>query len=134
MEEEEGISGADREELDATLRLARQQAEARSRAHAEAHQTRLLALAKEHYSGPQPATPHHATQNPHAAGPMGEAAAAGGAAYASLPTAGLPPPPAQGGGAQQAAPSLGSVRHAALQERCRQALGELVPRGVVMVQ
>lgn len=119
--EEEGMDEASDPELDGTLKLARQQAEARSRAHAEAHQSRLLALAREHYNGPQPPTPQHA------------AATAGGGAAAGHGASAAPPP----SGAQQAQPlsqpapqpppNLKSVRHAALQERCRQALGDLFP-------
>ena len=103
--EEEDFDGFVEEDLgeidDGTLKLAKQQAEARSSAHADAHQQRLLALAREHFdSGAAPQTPTSG------ATPLSQ----------PLPAAGQPP-----------RPGLGAVRHAALQERCRQALGDLFP-------
>ena len=91
---------------DGTLQLARQQAEARTLAHADAHQKRLAALAYAHLAQPDPA-PDSARRVDAAASERAGKQAAG---------------PAQPSGPNN---NLGAVRHAALQERCRQALGEL---------
>ena len=117
--EEEDMWGGDAAE-NATLRLAKHQAEERSFARAEAHEQRLLALAREHFIAPPPSSeaggatvpeelPYHelTIRERHGERPVGGSRGGGGA------------------NAPSAMPSASGARHAALQERCRQALGPL---------
>jgi hypothetical protein len=125
---------------DGTLKLARQQAEARSRAHADAHQQRLLVLAREHFNAPAPTyvAPQPSTLSATGGSSIGGSAQSRGVAHPSQLSCAemsISDRGGSGGGAflpasaaqQPPKPSLGAVRHAALQERCRQALGDLFP-------
>jgi len=95
------------------VRAARIQAEARSLEQQQAQQQRLVVLAREQL--------HVGSERPPAVATAGAArGAAGGAAAADEVPEELP----IGGTALQA---FGGMRHAALQERCRQALGDLFP-------
>ena len=144
----------DEEELDereSTLRQANQQAEERSLLHAAAHEQRLAELAREVYTQPVSAhygaapstvdslTPslaaHHLAdygdevpeELPHAAAAHPDHSGGGWEACAAAEHAGGHGVAAHGGGNGGGPRSLGNMRHAALQEKCRQLLGEAFP-------
>jgi hypothetical protein len=124
------------DEREATLRQANQQAAARSMAHAEAHQQRLLELARAamQWNGPAVDAPATARVAPYAAGGSADEvpeelsgtgyAAASGTSYAAANGGGVGGG-GGGGGGPAGGGAFGAVRHAALKERCRQLLGDV---------